>query len=77
MMIGNMYLYRGKQIHASVCQYFQREDGGVGCLYGTVWYGYDGTLHRIVCRELPIRKTFKTAVKDLEKFATKRKLKEA
>jgi len=66
--VGKRYIYRGKELFVA--------DLLTGC-FRTVWVSSSGEIHIVKVRELPLRRTVKTAQRDLDRFAEKRKLKEA
>lgn len=72
--MGRRYFYRGHELFVGVSPNI-RIEGGV--FYCTLWRSRDGQLHKANLSELPDRKTRTTAQRDLDRFATKRKLKEA
>lgn len=66
--VGSRYIYRGKEVF--VADLFTGN-------FRTVWVSETGDIHIVATRELPLRRTRKTAQQDLDRFAAKRKLKEA
>ncbi len=67
--MGSRYIYRGKELFVA--------DLLTGS-FRTVWVSATtGEIHIVAMRELPLRRTRKTAQRDLDRFAQKKKLKEA